>query len=93
MAFLSLFLVVYIVVKLFEKALNRLVERIQLEGLDRALGFFLGIVEGAFVVFVIVWIVRLQSVVDVGDLLERSVIARLLLPLLPYAYRAIQVGA
>ncbi len=91
-AFLGLFLVVYVVVKLFENALNRLIERINLESLDRALGFFLGIAEGLFLVFVLVLILQLQPVFDVERLLLESEISRFLIPLLPYAERALDVG-
>lgn len=91
-AFLGLFLVVYVVVKLFENALNRLIERINLESLDRALGFFLGIAEGLFLVFVLVLILQLQPVFDVEQLLLESEISRFLIPLLPYAERALDVG-
>lgn len=90
-AFLGLFIVVYIVVKLFENALNSLVEKINLEGLDRALGFFLGIVEGIFLVFVLVLILQLQPVFDAEPVLRESAIAQFLLPLLPYAERMISV--
>lgn len=91
-AFLGLFVVVYILVKLFENALDRLVERINLEGLDRALGFFLGIVEGIFLVFVLVLVLQLQPVFDADPILADSVIAPLLYPLLPYAQRVISAG-
>ena len=90
-AFLGLFLVVYVVVKLFENALNRLIEHINLESLDRALGFFLGIAEGLFVIFVIVLVLQLQPLFDAQPLLTDSRIARFFLPLLPYAERFMSV--
>tara|TARA_B100000614_G_scaffold19682_1_gene15906 strand:+ start:86 stop:565 length:480 start_codon:yes stop_codon:yes gene_type:complete len=91
-AFLGLFLVVYVVVKLFENALNRLVEHINLESLDRALGFFLGIAEGLFLVFVLVLVLQLQPVFDADPILAESQFARFFLPLLPYAERVMSVG-
>jgi len=91
-AFLGLFLIVYVIVRLFENALNRLIERINLESLDRALGFFLGIAEGLILVFVLVLVLQLQPVFDADQLLLESEIARFLIPLLPYAERALDVG-
>ena len=92
-AFLGLFLGVYILVKLFENALNRLVERINLESLDRALGFFLGIAEGLLAVFVSVLLLRVQPIFDAGRILSDSVIAGFMLPLLPYAERIMSMHA
>ena len=86
-AFLGLFIVIYFVVKIFENALIRLIEHINAEGLDRALGFFLGIAEGLFMVFVMVLLLQLQPFVEAESLLEGSVIARFFVFLLPYAER------
>ncbi len=91
-AFLGLFLITYIVVKLFETALDRLVEKIHLESLDRALGFFLGICEGILVVFVAVLLLQLQPLFDAQTLLAESVFAAVLQPLLPYAQQIISIG-
>mgnify|MGYP006292831637 CR=1 FL=1 len=92
-SFLGLFLIAYIVVKIFESVLDRLVERIHLDSLDRALGFFLGIAEGLLVVFVLILIIQAQPVFDTRELLAESVFARFLLPLLPYARRIITIAA
>lgn len=91
-AFLGLFLITYVVVKLFESALYRIVEHINLESLDRALGFFLGIVEGIFAVFVLILLLDLQPVFDAETVLAESVFARTLIPLMPYAQRVIPFG-
>ncbi|MFP4151889.1 MAG: CvpA family protein [Alkalispirochaeta sp.] len=92
-AFLALFLIVYVVVKLFESGLYRLVEHIHLEALDRALGFFLGLAEGVIAVFLLILVLQLQPVFDAETILAESVFARLLLPLLPYAQQFITFGA
>ncbi len=88
-AFLGLFLAVYFVLKLFESALNQLIERIHLENLDRALGFFLGVAEGIFLTFVLILALQLQPLFDLEELLAQSVIAGLLVPLLPFVERVI----
>lgn len=92
-AFLGLFLIVYVVVKLFESALNRLVEKINLESLDRALGFFLGLIEGVLLIFFLIIIMQVQPVFDATPVLAESIIAQFLLPLLPYAERLISQAA
>jgi len=84
-AFLGIFLVVYLVVKLFENALHRLIEHIHLESLDHALGIFLGLLEGIIVIFVLILIIQVQPFVDADRLLRGSAFARLLVPFLPYA--------
>lgn len=91
-AFLGLFIVVYLVVKLFESGLNRLIESINLDSLDRALGFFLGIVEGLVVVFVVLLVMRLQPFFDVSVVVSKSVFAAALLPLMPYATNLLKLG-
>ncbi len=86
-AFLGIFLIVYLLVKLFESALNRLIERINLDNLDHALGFFLGVVEGLTMVFVLLLILQIQPFVNAGPVFRDSIFAEALLPLLPYASR------
>jgi membrane protein required for colicin V production len=84
-AFLAIFLLVYILVKIFENALHTLIERIHLESLDHALGLFLGVVEGLLVTFVLILLIQVQPFFSPDALLEGSVFARLLVPFLPYA--------
>lgn len=86
-AFLGLFLAVYLGVKLFESALNRLVDRINLDNLDHALGFFLGVAEGLLLIFVLLLGLQVQPFFDSTAVVEESVFAEALMPLLPYASR------
>lgn len=88
-SFLGLFLLVYLLVKIFENALNRIVEKINLESLDRALGFFLGIAEGLLGCFILVLVLQLQPVFETSAIVAESILAQFLLPLLPYAERLI----
>ncbi len=91
-SFLAIFLLVYVVLKLFERALNGIIDRIHLESLDHALGFFLGVVEGVLLVFVILIVLQWQNVVDVANAISESTIATLLLPFIPYARRLMSVA-
>ncbi len=92
-AFLGLFVAVYIIVKLFESALNRIMEKINLAGLDHALGILLGIAEGLLLVLIILTVLQWQSIFDVDAMIRESQFARLLLPLLPFAQQLFPVGA
>lgn len=91
-AFLAIFMIVYIVFKLFEAGLKSLVERAKLESLDKALGLFLGLLEGFIVVFVILFILHAQPFIPVDAVLNGSIFNRLLSPLFPYANELISQG-
>lgn len=82
-AFLAVFLIIYIVVKILEGLLHRMFEALHIEKLDRALGFFLGIVEGLLVCVVIVFVLTVQPFIDVQNLLYESRFAQLALTFLP----------
>ena len=59
-AFLIIFLVSYLLIKVFENGLNALIDRINLERLDRSLGLFFGLLEGAAIVMIIVFVIEVQ---------------------------------
>ena len=63
-AFLIIFLVSYIVIKIFENGLNSLIDKIHLDKLDRSLGLFFGIIEGVVLVIIIVFIIEVQPIFD-----------------------------
>ena len=83
-AFIGIFLVVYVVVKLFERAFSQIIDKVHLESLDHALGLFLGTAEGILLVFLIIMLIQIQPVFEVERLLEQSEVTGILLPLLPY---------
>jgi membrane protein required for colicin V production len=91
-AFLIIFLTVYLITKLLEGLLQRLFDRLNLERLDRSLGFFLGIIEGGLAVTVIVLVLELQPFFSVEDLLKESFIARTILRILPYGLSFLNRG-
>jgi membrane protein required for colicin V production len=82
-AFIVIFLIVYIVLKLLESIIHKILERIKLEKLDRMLGFILGLAEGAIVVILIVYLLRVQPIFDLNDLLDASFFAGLVLEIVP----------
>ena len=83
-AFLGLFIVTYVVMKLAEKIMRRFVENVSLQNLDKALGFFLGLVEGLALAALVVFVLRLQPLVDLHDVLAGSLSVRILDPLVAF---------
>lgn len=92
-AFLGLFLVTYLVLKIFEGALRALVERINADNLDHALGFFLGVGEGLLLIFVLLLLIQVQPFIDMENAIDESVFAIVLKPLLPYVDELLQFRA
>jgi membrane protein required for colicin V production len=89
-AFLVIFLVVYLIIKIFEGALNNFIDKLKLGNLDRALGFFLGIVEGILLISVIVFLMTVQPLFETEEVLKDSVIAKIVLSFLPYGMAIIK---
>ena len=86
-AFLGLFLVTYVVMKILEKIVRSFVETVKLQNLDKALGFFLGLIEGIALVAVVIFILRLQPVFDVKSMLAGSLCVRMIDPLVVFVLR------
>ena len=86
-AFLILFLVLYLVIKLLEHLLHAMFDKLDLERLDRAIGFFLGLAEGLLGVCVLLFLLNWQPLFDARKLLEHSLFARVLSPILPSPQR------
>lgn len=82
--FLAVFILIYLVLKLFENGMHRLVERINLQSLDHAMGIFLGFAEGIVVVFLLILVIQIQPFIHPDAILQDSLFARFLLPFLPY---------
>jgi membrane protein required for colicin V production len=86
-AFLGLFLVTYVVMKLLEKVFKGVVASINLQNLDKALGLFLGIIEGIALTTLVIFVLRLQPVFDVEDILSGSLCVRILEPLMSFVVK------
>lgn len=71
-AFLIIFLVSYILIKIFENGLNALVEKIHLDKLDRSLGLFFGIIEGIVLVVIMVFIIEVQPLINTEKVEDES---------------------
>ncbi|MDR2588712.1 MAG: CvpA family protein [Spirochaetales bacterium] len=79
-AFFGIFLFVYVVMKILEKALRGIVEKISLENLDKALGFVLGCAEGVILTGAVIVVMRIQPLFDVEGVLGGSLTADFLMP-------------
>ena len=82
-AFLIIFILAYLIVKLLEGILHRIFDKIHLDRLDRVLGFFLGLFEGGVAVMLIVYIMEVQPIFDLRALLESSFMSRFVLEIIP----------
>ena len=81
-AFVALFLIVFVSIKILEALLKDIVEGIKLGGADRVLGIFFGIAEGVVVVSLVLFILRIQPLFDPASIFENSIFAEMLLPLI-----------
>ncbi|PKL09809.1 MAG: hypothetical protein CVV51_01935 [Spirochaetae bacterium HGW-Spirochaetae-7] len=79
--FIAAFAAVFIVVKVIERSLRSVLENLNLDVLDRILGLAFGAFEGLIVSTIIILVLRYQPLFNVGALLEGSIVARILLPL------------
>jgi len=81
-AFIALFLIIYITIKIIEITLKSIIEGIQLGGLDHLLGFLFGFVEGIIIVCLLLFLITIQPLFNADSMLEDSFLARLLLPII-----------
>jgi len=79
-AFIGVFIIVFAAIKILETILKDIIERIQLGGPDRFLGFFLGVAEGLVIVCLLLFLILVQPFVDPALILEGSFLADLLMP-------------
>ena len=89
LCFFLIFVVVFLIIKIIQVLLERVFGGEIMKGLDRALGFFFGLVEGILFVFVVSFILINQPWFDFSKLFEGSLIIRLLTPLLDYSATSI----
>ncbi|MBP5603074.1 MAG: CvpA family protein [Treponema sp.] len=89
LCFILIFVVVFLIIKIIQVVLERIFGGEIMKGLDRALGFFFGLVEGVLFVFVVSFILINQPWFDFSKLFEGSLIIRLLTPLLDYSATSI----
>ena len=79
-AFAALFLIVFVAVKILGKMLKEILQGVKLDGLDRFLGFIVGLAEGVIVVCLLLFLINVQPFADPAQILERSFFAEMLMP-------------
>lgn len=83
-SFIIIFLAGYLLMRIFSSVLTNLLEALHLDALDKVFGFALGLVEGAIVISLLVYLLKLQTIIDVTAMLESSWVVELLEPIAPY---------
>lgn len=82
-AFVSLMIIVFIVIKILERIIQDIISRITLlGGIDHSLGLVLGFLEGLLLVSLILFVLSIQPLFNPESLLENSFFAKLLNPLI-----------
>ncbi|MBP7264059.1 MAG: CvpA family protein [Spirochaetia bacterium] len=76
------FIAVFVAVKLLESSLRTILDKLELESLDRGLGLLFGALEGVVVVAIILIALRYQPLFDVKELLDGSAVAGILMPII-----------
>jgi len=82
LAFIALFVIVFVAVKLLEFMLKGIINGIKLGGADKFLGLIFGFIEGLVVICLILFLLRVQPLFDPSSVLSDSFFAELLLPLI-----------
>jgi len=79
-SFVAIFIAVFAVIKILETILKEIVEGIRLGGVDRFLGFFLGIAEGLVIICLLLFLINVQPFVEPETVLNGSLLAEVLMP-------------
>jgi len=79
-SFVAIFIAVFAVIKILETIIKEIIEGIRLGGVDRFLGFFLGIAEGLVIICLILFLITVQPFVDPETVLKGSLLAEILMP-------------
>lgn len=84
-AFLGSFIIIYIIIKILEGIIHNIFDKLNLDRLDKALGFLLGLLEGFLIVAVLIFLLSWFAwvpLLNIEQLLADSLIARFIQPFL-----------
>ncbi len=84
-AFILLFAAGFGLTRAFSVSFEEAITQLRLKPVDSLLGFFLGALEGAIVISFIVFLLKLQTFLEVQQLLDESTISRILEPIAPFS--------
>jgi membrane protein required for colicin V production len=79
-AFAAIFLIVFIITRILESVMKDVISGFHLDGLDRFLGFFIGLAEGLVIVCLVLFALYRQTFFDQQSITADSFFAKLLLP-------------
>ncbi|MCL2374306.1 MAG: CvpA family protein, partial [Treponema sp.] len=82
MAFVGIFIIVMLLVKMVEHILRDVVMGAKLGGANKLLGAILGLVEGLTLTALFFFILNIQPVFDASGIIEGSTLAQILLPII-----------
>ena len=80
LAFAGIFFIAMMICKMLERLLKNIILGVNLGGLDRILGAVFGLVEGAALTALILFVLSVQPFFDVSSLIGDSFFAQFLLP-------------
>lgn len=83
LSFLLIFMVVFLVVQIVKTIIGKAFDGEIMRGLDKSLGFFLGVVEGLLVVMFIILILSSQTLIPAQSILSNSFFYAVFQPFLP----------
>jgi membrane protein required for colicin V production len=92
LAFVLLFIIPFVAVKILEYILKDIVTRVNLGGFDRLLGILFGLVEGITLAALVLLLIEVQPLFDRNLLLSHSLFARYLLPILGKVQETLRPG-
>lgn len=84
-----LFLVGYVSTKILLSSLTAVFEFMHLTVLDHILGFGLGAIEGAIIVSALVYVLKIQTLIDISQIVDLSMIIKYLEPIAPISIDAV----
>jgi membrane protein required for colicin V production len=90
LAFIAIFLIVFLAIKILEFILKDIISRVRLGGVDRFLGALFGFIEGVVLVSLILFVLTVQPLFNAQPLLEKSYFAQILTPYIGAAKDAIR---
>ncbi|MBN2653178.1 MAG: CvpA family protein [Spirochaetales bacterium] len=82
-AVLLIFICLYAFLRLIESKIHDALESVDLSNLDKAFGFFLGLLEGVCICFLVVFLLTHQLFFDVSQLISDSKFASIAIKILP----------
>jgi membrane protein required for colicin V production len=82
LSFVAIFVIIFSSIKFLEHIIKDIIQRMGLDGGDRFLGFLFGFVEGLVLTSLVIWIFTVQPLFDAKPLLQRSIFAEHIIPII-----------